>query len=142
MKLIARRALVAAGVLASLVLGFGAIQAAAAWTASSAPLAPPAVTVESLQAQLQAERDRSSALQGQLDQLTQQATQLASALDTATARAGSDMKTADALRSQLKAAQAQLATLRRQLAAAARATPPPAAPPAGGGGAGGEGGDD
>ena len=142
MKLLARRALVTAGVVASLVFGLVAIQAAAAWTAAAAPLSPPPVTVESLQGQLQGERDRSAALQAQLDALTQQAAQLTAALEAASTRAGSDLKTADSLRAQLKTAQAQLAALRKQLAAAARATPPPAAPAPAPGGGGGEGGGD
>ena len=62
LQLLTRRALVVAGVVVSLVVGAASIQAAAAWTAASAPLNDPPASLASLQASLEQERARSLAL--------------------------------------------------------------------------------
>ncbi|HEX8941465.1 MAG TPA: hypothetical protein VF763_15065 [Candidatus Limnocylindrales bacterium] len=111
-----RRTTVIGGVVLSLVVGAATIRAAAAWTASSAPLPAPAVSSETLRAQLDVERARSAALQQQLDDLTSRGTQLGAALDAAKAHLATDAATADQLRGQLAAAQARIAAVSRQLA--------------------------
>ena len=57
-----RRLLTTIGVIAALLLGFGSIRAAAAWTAASAPLTVAPVSVSALQDQLATEQARSDAL--------------------------------------------------------------------------------
>ena len=117
----ARRLATVAGVIAALVLGFGSIRAAAAWTAASAPLTVTPESVAALQAQLAGERDRSAALQQQLDALEAQSTDLAGALDAARTRIGADATHATDLATQLKAAKQRLAKLQATIAAANRA---------------------
>ncbi len=131
-----RRSLVAGGVVLSLLLGALSIEAAAAWARASAPPAAPAITVESLEAQLEAEHVRSAALREQLTAIDRQSRQLADGLAAARERIGTDLAAADAMRAELAAAKKQLADLKRQMAAAraasasanasAGAAPPPA----------------
>lgn len=110
LRLIVRRAVVTAVVAGSLALGFTSIQAAAEWTAASAPLAAPPVSADSISAQLNAEQQRSSNLQGQLDAVTSQADQLAAALKTAGDQIASDARSAAGLRQRLAAAEKRLAS--------------------------------
>ena len=117
----ARRLATVVGVIAALVLGFGSIRAAAAWTAASAPLSVTPDSVSALQSQLASERDRSSALQQQLDALASQSTDLATALEAARAQIGADTGHAQDLAAQLKAAKQRLARLQATIAAANRA---------------------
>ncbi len=131
-----RRSLVAGGVVLSLLLGALSIEAAAAWARASAPPAAPAITVESLEAQLEAEHVRSAVLREQLTAIGRQSRQLADGLAAARERIGTDLAAADAMRAELAAAKKQLADLKRQMAAAraasasanasAGAAPPPA----------------
>jgi len=113
-----RRWLVVGGVVLSLLLGALSIEAAAAWARASAPPPAPAVTVESLQAQLEAEHLRSAALLEQLTAIGRQSRQLADGLTAARERIGTDLAAADAMRAELAAAKQQLADLKRQMAAA------------------------
>lgn len=150
-----RRLATVVGVIAALVLGFGSIRAAAAWTAASAPLSVTPDSVATLQAQLAEEQSRSAALRQQLDALAAQSTDLAAALDAARTRIGADTGHAKDLAAQLKTAKQRLAKLQATIAAAnrasqARAATATAAPvattsPPGGGEPGGDdwgGGDD
>jgi len=116
----ARRFATVAGVIAALVLGFGSIRAAAAWTAASAPLSVTPDSVTTLQSRLADEQGRSEALQQQLDTLAGQSTDLATALDAARARIGADAGHAEDLAAQLKAARQRLAKLQATIAAANR----------------------
>lgn len=118
----ARRLATVAGVIAALVLGFGSIRAAAAWTAASAPLSVTPDSVTTLHSRLADEQGRSEALQQQLDTLAAQSTDLATALDAARARIGADAGHANDLAAQLKAAKQRLAKLQATIAAANRAS--------------------
>jgi septal ring factor EnvC (AmiA/AmiB activator) len=134
--LLTRRAIVTAGVVASIVLGVMTIRAAAAWTAASAPLEVAPASLEQLRAALAAEQNRSKALQDQLDALTAGSAELSAALETARARIGADGETAAGLQASLAAAQQKLASLEASLAAArqalaAQAAAAPAPPPGG-----------
>lgn len=133
MNLVIRRGLVTAGVLGSLVVGLFTIHAAAAWTASSAPLPPPPMSAEQLQARLADEQARSAALTLELDQLRAQTSQVGAALKAAQGRITTDDATATKLRAQLAAAQAKIASI---LAAARANGGQAAAPPVSGSGGG------
>ena len=67
-----RRLLTTVGVVAALVLGFGSIRAAAAWTAASAPIGVAPIPVSSIQDRLDQELARSEAMRAQLDSLAAQ----------------------------------------------------------------------
>jgi peptidoglycan hydrolase CwlO-like protein len=116
-----RRAAVAAGVAGSIGLGAAPIVAAGQWTAASAPLAPPAVTSETLASQLAAEQARGAELQARLEAQASQVSGLQAALDAANAQVKVDDATAADLRARIAAAQAKLAALNKQIAAAAAA---------------------
>ena len=127
-----RRALVALGVVASITVGVATVEAAATWTAQSAPLNVAPESVESLTARLAAEEARSSDLQAQLDALHGHAGDLSTALNVATDRIATDAETAQALRDRLTAAKERLAALEKLIAKtraqtrAAAAVPRPA----------------
>jgi peptidoglycan hydrolase CwlO-like protein len=116
-----RRLATVAGVVAALVLGFGSIRAAAAWTAAAAPLTVTPESVASLQSQLADEQNRSAALRQQLDALASQSTELSGALKAARDRIGADASHAKELAAQLKTAKQRLAKLQATIAAANRA---------------------
>jgi DNA repair exonuclease SbcCD ATPase subunit len=125
-SLLVRRLFTAVGVIAALVLGFGSIRAAAAWTAASAPLTVAPVTVSAIEASLVEEQARSAALQAQLLALGVRSHELNQALETAQQRIDADTGHAKDLAKQLKSAKKQLAKLEKSIkaarAAAARAT--------------------
>ena len=114
----ARRLLIALAVVASLISAVATVEAAAAWTARSAPLGVAPESVDSLSARLAAESARSTALQDELDALRAHATDLSSALQTATDQIATDTTAAQALRGRLAAAKARLAALERVIASA------------------------
>lgn len=116
-----RRAAVAAGVAICIVGGALTTQAAAQWTALSAPLAP-AVSQAELTTRLADEQARAAALDAQVAALTAQSDQLGQALQAAQAQLGTDGKTAAGLRAKLKVAQTKLTAVQKALkVAAARA---------------------
>lgn len=121
-SLYVRRLLTVAAVIAALVLGFGSIRAAAAWTAASAPLTVAPVSVSTLQARLTDEQSRSAVLQQQLQALESQSTDLASALEAANARIDADASHAKDLAAQLKTAKQRLAKLAATIASASQAS--------------------
>lgn len=116
-----RRPAVALGVTLALLAGAATIQAAAAWTATSAQLADRPPSVEELRASLQAEQQRSLALQAQLDQLSAGSTELTAALQAARDRIAQDADDAKALQASLATARKKLAALERSIGQA-RAT--------------------
>lgn len=116
-----RRAAVVAGVIASLLLGAGAIRAAAEYTAAAAPLSVAPESMDSLVARLATEQARSAALQAQLDAVRTSTADLGVALDAARGTIETDTKVAAELQLRLTAARTRLAKLERSLAAAARA---------------------
>jgi peptidoglycan hydrolase CwlO-like protein len=134
-----RRSLTVAGAVAALILGFSAIQAAAAWTASAAPLAITPVSANIIEAKLFDEQSRSTELQTQLTELATNTEQMATALAAAQARIDADTKHAKELERDLRSAKKKLAALQRSLrqaaqapVARARTAAPPPAPTSGG----------
>ena len=113
-----RRVLTVVAVAASLVLGFGAIRASAAWTATAAPLTSTPVSAEALQARLTEESARSADLVGRLAALTTHAEELSAALAAAQDRIGSDTDHAAQLAKDLDAAKKKLAALEQSIRAA------------------------
>lgn len=124
-SLLVRRLFTTVGVIAALVVGFGSIRAAAAWTAASAPLTVAPVTVSAIETKLANEQARSTALQAQLLALGVRSRELTQALETAKERIDADTDHAKDLAKQLKTAKKQLAKLEKSIkaarAAAARA---------------------
>jgi DNA repair exonuclease SbcCD ATPase subunit len=124
-SLLVRRLFTTVGVIAALVVGFGSIRAAAAWTAASAPLSVAPVTVSAIETKLADEQARSAALQAQLVALGVRSHELTQALETAKQRIDADTGHAKDLAKQLKTAKKQLAKLEKSIkaarAAAARA---------------------
>jgi chromosome segregation ATPase len=113
-----RRTLTLVGVAAALVVGFGAIRASAAWTATTAPLMVAPVSAETLQARLNDESARSAALVDRLAALTTRAEELSAALAAAQDRIGSDADHAAQLAKDLDTAKKKLAALEKSIHAA------------------------
>lgn len=132
-RLLLRRNLVIAGVVASLVVGGATIRAASIWTAAAAPLNDPPVSLNSIEDALAAEQARSAALEEQLMALTDASTQLADALEAAQGQLATDAATAEELRAALAAAQDKLAKLEASIAAARARITSTVSAPAGGG---------
>jgi septal ring factor EnvC (AmiA/AmiB activator) len=116
--LVVRRSTTLVAVLLVVALGFLAIRVAAAWTANAAPLevAPPAV--ETLQAQLDAERSRSAQLSVELHRLMAQSADLNAALVTAQAQIAKDADHATELSKDLATAKRKLRSLEKSIRAA------------------------
>jgi peptidoglycan hydrolase CwlO-like protein len=115
---IVRRNLVVLGTIGALLLGAATIHAASLWTAASAPLANPPVSMQSLQDALTREQARSAALQSQLDKLGASSADLQVALQAAKDRITTDAQTADQLRASLAAAADKLKALEASIAKA------------------------
>jgi chromosome segregation ATPase len=120
-----RRLVTVFGVIAALMIGFGSIRAAAAWTAASAPLTVAPVSVTKLQDRLAVEQARSVDLRLQLQTLTTQSTELTAALEAAQAQITSDTDHATQLAKDLKAAKQKLAKLEASIAKARQAAQRP-----------------
>jgi hypothetical protein len=110
-----RRVLTVIAVAASLLLGFGAIRASAAWTAAAAPISVAPISVDTLKVRLADESDRSAALLDRLTTLTSHADELSAALVAAKARIGEDAAHADQLAKDLAAAKEKLAALEKSI---------------------------
>ncbi|HEY5628834.1 MAG TPA: hypothetical protein VIR16_04925 [Candidatus Limnocylindrales bacterium] len=110
-----RKALVV-GATAS-VIGAGAmcVEYAANWRADSALLDANPASATSIGSSLAAQHQRTQALAGEIDQLTQQMADLRSALQAADGAMATQNGTASAVQNQLNAAQAKLATIQGQL---------------------------
>ena len=113
-----RRLVTVVGVIAALLLGYGSIRAAAAWTAASAPLTVAPVSVTTLQDRLAVEQARSVDLRLQLQTLNTQSTELTAALEAAQAQITTDTDNATQLAKDLKAAKKKLAKLEASIAKA------------------------
>ena len=72
-SLLVRRSVTIVGVALAIIVGFGTIRVAAAWTAASAPLVVAPTTAATLQGRLADEQTRSAALTDQLTALAVQA---------------------------------------------------------------------
>lgn len=118
---VVRRVAVTAGLAVAVLAAAGTIMAAARWTAVEAPLAVAPVTIQSVQAALDQERQRSAALEQQLGSLEGASGDLAVALAAAQDQLATDAATATDLRTALAAAQAKLTKLEAALKVAANA---------------------
>jgi hypothetical protein len=123
-----RRALTAGGVILSLALGLVTIRAAAAWTASAAPLGATPPTAADVRAALELERSRSDALASQLAELASGSAELEAALAAAEEQVALDAAEANTLRASLATARERLAQLEASLRDAANAPSAAAAP--------------
>jgi len=112
-----RRILTVIGVAAALLVGFGAIRASAAWTATTSSLTVAPVSIESLQARLTDEAARSADLVDRLAALTTHAEELSMALAAAQDRIGSDADHAAQLATDLDTAKKKLAALEKSIRA-------------------------
>lgn len=119
-SLVLRRVLTIAGVIAVMAVGVGSIRAAAAWTASSAPLTVAPVALKDLESRLADERARSAALQSQLDAIDLRSRALGAALLQAQDRVVVDTGDADAISAQMAAASRKLAKVEAAIAKAER----------------------
>jgi septal ring factor EnvC (AmiA/AmiB activator) len=115
-----RRILTVIAVAASLVIGFGAIRASAAWTAQAAPLTVAPVSAETLKTRLADEAARSADLADRLAALTSHSEELSSALAAAETRIASDTDNATQLTNDLAAAKKKLAALEKSIRDASR----------------------
>jgi chromosome segregation ATPase len=106
-----RRTMTLAGALAALILGFAAIQAAAAWTASAATLAASPASAKSIEMKLLEEQARSAALADQLTTITSQTDDMTAALTAAQERIVADGQHADKIAKDLAAATKKLKAL-------------------------------
>jgi chromosome segregation ATPase len=120
-----RRLATVVAVIAALVVGYGSIRAAAAWTAASAPLSVAPVPVSALQDRLAVEQARSEDLRAQLETLTSQSTEMTAALEAAQSQIVTDTDHANALAQELKDAKKKLAKLEASIAKAKRAAQRP-----------------
>jgi septal ring factor EnvC (AmiA/AmiB activator) len=116
-----RRLATVVAVIAALVVGYGSIRAAAAWTAASAPLSVAPVPVSALQDRLAVEQARSEDLRAQLETLTAQSTEMTTALEAAQSQIVTDTDHANALAKELKDAKKKLTKLEASIAKAKRA---------------------
>lgn len=113
-----RRLVTVFGVIAALLIGYGSIRAAAAWTAAAAPLTIAPVPVAELQDRLALEQARSTDLTLQLRALAAQSTEMTTALETAQTQVVADSAHAKALAAELQAAKKKLAKLEASIAKA------------------------
>ena len=131
-----RRTLTLAGAVAAVILGLATIQAAAAWTASAAPLAVTPTSVTSIETKLLEEQARSKDLEAQLRSITGQTDEMTAALQAAQERIVADAKRADDRAEDLPAATKKLKALEASIRkAAATRTKTAVATTSGGGGA-------
>jgi chromosome segregation ATPase len=113
--LVVRRSTTLVTVILVVALGFMAIRFAAAWTANAAPLEVAPVSVETLRAQLDAERSHSAQLSSELRRLMSQSVELNAALDAASAQIANDADHADRLSKDLSAAKKKLRSLEKSI---------------------------
>jgi chromosome segregation ATPase len=113
--LVARRSTTLVAVILVVALGFLAIRVAAAWTASAAPLEVAPVSVETLQAQLDAERSHSAQLSSELHRLMSQSAELNAALEAAGTQIAKDADHADELSTDLATAKKKLRSLEKSI---------------------------
>ena len=94
-----RRTLTLVLAVGALLLGYGAVRAASAWTAEAAPLVVSPTAASEIEARLSAEQSRSADLEQQIAAMTAQADEMTSALQVAQDRITSDGAHADQLSS-------------------------------------------
>ncbi len=106
-----RRLTVIVAVVLSLTVGTMAVEAAAVWTESSAPLTVAPVSASTLVQRLADEQARAAAVEAQMNALTDETARLTAALKEANLRIAQDARTAKALRDKLAAAKRKLSAL-------------------------------
>jgi hypothetical protein len=106
-----RRAVVALGVVASLLAGLVSIEVAAALTAAAAPPPAPPMSLSALQDALAAQQERGDSLEGQLVELNDLTASLSAALAGTRDHVDTQGKTAKELEKELKAAQGKLSNV-------------------------------
>ena len=116
-----RRTLTLVLAVGALLLGYGAVRAASAWTAEAAPLVASPAAASEIEARLSAEQSRSADLEQQIAAMTAQADEMTSALQVAQDRITTDGAHADQLAKDLAAAKARLKKLEASIKAAAAA---------------------
>ena len=110
-----RRSTTLVAVVLAVALGFLAIRVAAAWTANAAPLEVAPVSVETLRAQLDAERTHSAQLSSELRRLMAQSAELNAALDAADSQIAKDADHAGKLSKDLALAKKKLRSLEKSI---------------------------
>ena len=118
-----RRSLTVAGAVLALILGLAAIQAAATWTASAAPLTAAPVASKTIEAALRDEQARSAELGARLAELSDSAKQLAVALQAARDQIATGADHAAQLEQDLADARTRLKALQRSIGTANRSAP-------------------
>lgn len=116
--IVVRRSTTLVAVVLVVALAFLAIRVAAAWTASAAPLEVAPVSVETLRAQLDAERTHSAQLSSELRRLMSQSAELNAALDSADTQIANEADHAGELSKDLAAAKKKLRSLEKSIRAA------------------------
>lgn len=113
-----RRALVLGMTLAVIGVGFVTVQVAADWRAAAAPLDAAPVGMDTINAQLVSETQRTSDLSGQIGSVAGQVATLEAALVEANQHVSGDADSAATLKQQLADARTKLDALQAQLRAA------------------------
>ncbi|OGO54441.1 MAG: hypothetical protein A2V85_05070 [Chloroflexi bacterium RBG_16_72_14] len=115
---LARRAIVLGATVAVVGMAIGTVKVAADWRAADAPLDVAPVGLDTINAQLVSERDRTGALTDEIGSVAIQIADLQAALTAANGQVAGDAKSAESLEAALAAAQRKLKTLQGQLKAA------------------------
>ncbi len=113
-----RRAAVLALTLAVIGVGVGTVQVAARWRAEAAPIDAAPVGMDTIGGDAATEIDRTTALSGQLDEVTSQIADLRGAVSTASQGISGDSQSARVLQQQLADTKSKLEALQKQLKAA------------------------
>lgn len=113
-----RRAIVIGATLAVIGIGVGTVKIAGDWRSAAAPLDAAPVGMDSVNAQLVSETQRTGALSDQIGSVAGQVATLQAALVEADQHVSGDTKTAVTLKQQLADARAKLDALQAQLKAA------------------------
>ena len=115
---LARRAFVLGATVAVVGMAMGTVKVAADWRAADAPLDVAPVGLDTINAQLVSEQDRTGVLTEEIGSVAGQIADLQAALSAANGQVAGDAKSAESLQAALAAAQHKLDALRGQLKAA------------------------
>ena len=118
---LARRAFVLGATVAVVGMAMGTVKVAADWRAADAPLDVAPVGLDTINAQLVSEQDRTGVLTEEIGSVAGQIADLQAALSAANGQVAGDAKSAESLQAALAAAQHKLDALRGQLKALNRA---------------------
>jgi septal ring factor EnvC (AmiA/AmiB activator) len=115
---LARRAIVLGATIAVVGMAIGTVRVAADWRAADAPLDVAPVGLDTINAQLVSEQERTGALTDEIGSVATQIADLQAALTAANGQVAGDTDSAESLQAALAAAQRKLKTLQGQLEAA------------------------